>query len=75
MSHRSDVPAIVSVPRPSVDGIAYLLAADLVAVMLSSLFFAAIGAVVCWVVRPKPERDAAAAQSWSHFHRYAAASG
>lgn len=43
--------------------------------MLLLLFFAAVGAVVWWVVRPAPELDAAAAQSWAGFHRYAAGNG
>lgn len=38
--------------------------------MFSLLFLIAVGIVVWLVVRPTPERDAAAARSWAGFHQF-----
>lgn len=39
--------------------------------MFSLLVLVAIGVVIWLVVRPTPQRDAAAAHSWANFHHYA----
>lgn len=39
------------------------------------LFFAAAGFLAWLFLRPRPELDAAAAQSWASFHGYATANG
>jgi len=39
--------------------------------VLSLLVLVAIGVVIWLGVRPTPQRDAAAAQSWTNFHHYA----
>jgi len=43
--------------------------------MLSLLFLIAVGIVVWLIVRPTPQRDAAAGQSWAQFHHHAVSNG
>jgi hypothetical protein len=43
--------------------------------MFSLLFVSAVGAVVWMIVRPTPERDAAAAHTWANFHHCAVSNG
>ena len=39
------------------------------------LLLAIVAAVLWLILRPQPERDAAAAQSWAAFHQYATTNG
>ncbi|PVA44670.1 hypothetical protein DDJ48_01690 [Mycobacteroides abscessus] len=43
--------------------------------MLTLLFMITIGVVIWLALRPTPERDAQAAQSWANFHHYTASNG
>lgn len=43
--------------------------------MFLLLFMLSMGVVVWLIVRPTPQRDAAAAQSWANFHYYTVGNG
>jgi hypothetical protein len=44
--------------------------------MIEFAALAAGASIVAWLIlRPQPQRDAAAAQAWAQFHRYATANG